>query len=220
MPYVKRTLQELLNRDDPAWPLIEGWIAEATHPVEVLSPAEDAAESLVSIQVTTRSPLGAIVFQTGGLLIDQGWLRLLGSGHPRLPRSLPAWNSSCGLLESEVPPPCLLIADDVLGGFFALNGGRFAREGHTVWYFAPDTLAWEDTEKGYTDFLHWCLKGDIDRFYSPYRWSGWRVETAALGSDQAFSIVPPLFTEGPSIEERSRRAVPLKELFELYVGTV
>jgi hypothetical protein len=36
------------------------------------------------------------------------------------------------MVESETPPPAVLIADDVLGGFFALNGGRFAAEGHSV----------------------------------------------------------------------------------------
>jgi hypothetical protein len=220
MPYTKRRLQELLNRDEPAWPLVEGWIGEATHAVEVLSPAEDAGDSLVSIQVTTRSPLGSVVFFTGGLLIDHGWLRILGSGHPRLPRALPSWNFSCGMVESDAPPPWLLIGDDVLGGFFALNSGRFASHGHSVWYFAPDTLEWEDTEKGYTDFLYWCLVGDLDKFYGPYRWSGWEPEVEALGGDQAFSIVPPLSADGLPIENRSRRAVPLLELFGLHVGVL
>ena len=36
--------------------------------------------------------MGAVIFETGGILIDEGWLRILGSGHPRLPRSLPDWN--------------------------------------------------------------------------------------------------------------------------------
>ena len=78
------------------------------------------------------SPLGAVVFYTGGILIDNGWIRILGSGHPRLNRSLPQWNFSCGLPKSEAPPPWLLVADDVLGGFFALNGGRFSPDGHTI----------------------------------------------------------------------------------------
>jgi Protein of unknown function DUF2625 len=46
----------------------------------------------------------------------------LGSAHPRLPRSLPRWNFGCGMVESETPPPAVLIADDVVGGFFALTG--------------------------------------------------------------------------------------------------
>src|SRR5438105_2276535 len=88
-----RQLEDLLDQNDPAWPLVQEWIRSANHPVEVLPPSEpQRGEALVQLQVTTRSPMGAVVYETGGLLIDDGWLRLLGSGHERLPRSLPAWN--------------------------------------------------------------------------------------------------------------------------------
>ena len=146
MAHAKRTVDELIRRDEPAWPLVEGWFAKAKNEVEVLPPAESALSSLESIQVTTRSPLGAIILHSGGLLIDHGWIRLLGSGHPRLPRALPDWNFACGMAESTTPPPWVLVADDVLGGFFAMNGGRFGSAGHTIWYFATDSLEWEDTQ--------------------------------------------------------------------------
>lgn len=220
MAYVRRTLEKLLNLDEPAWPLVQTWIGQATNPVEVLPPSESAGDALVSLQVTTRSPLGAVVYHTGGILVDHGWIRFLGSGHPRLPRSLPQWNIACSTQESDAPPSCLLIADDVLGGFFALNGGRFAPEGRTVWYFAPDCLEWEDTEYGYSDFLDWSFGGDLEEFYTPHRWAGWESEVAAIPGDCALSISPPLFTEGPPIKKRSRRAVPITELFSLYVGSV
>src|SRR5262245_8992381 len=139
MSYVKRSLNELLNDDEPAWPLVQGWIRDAKRPVEVLPAPACAGDKLVCMQVTTRSPLGAVIFHTGGILVDHGWIRILGSGHPRLPRPLPDWNFQCGMAEGAVPPPWVLKADDILGGFFALNGGRFAPEGHSVWYFAPDT---------------------------------------------------------------------------------
>jgi hypothetical protein len=220
MAYARRSLEQLIDHEDPAWPMVQGWIADAKHPVEILSPAETAGESLVSIQNTTRSPLGAIVFNTGGLLIDHGWLRLLGSGHPRLSRSLPRWNFACGMIESDTPPPAVLIADDVVGGFFALNGGRFAAEGHTVWYFAPDTLKWEDTEKGYSDFLYWSLVGDLDKFYAPHRWHGWRADVEPLAGDEAFTFYPPLSAESSAVEERHRGVVPLEQLFRLHVGAI
>jgi len=220
MPYVRRTLEELIHPTEPAWPMVRTWLEETAHPVECLPPSETAGASLESIQVTTRSPLGAVVLHTGGILVDHGWLRLLGSGHPRLPRTLPGWNFACGLEEADSPPQWLLVADDVLGGFFALNGGRFAAPGHTIWYFAPDTLEWEDTDKGYSDFLFWCFTGDLERFYTPYRWHGWQSDVASLAGDQGFHIAPPLFTAGAAIHLRSRRAVPLQELFSLHVGVV
>src|SRR5271157_1490427 len=117
MAYTKRQIEDLIDSAEPAWPLVLGWVKEAIHPVEVLPPSENACNSLVSVQVTTRSPLGAVILHSGGILVDHGWLRLLGSGHPRLPRSLPSWNFACGMKEANEPPPCLLVADDVLGGF-------------------------------------------------------------------------------------------------------
>ena len=95
MPYFEvnrampRTLAELLDSDDPAWPRVKDWIGKAKNHVEVLPPSEpDRSRALEEAQVTVRSPMGAIVYETGGILIDRGWLRILGSGHPRLPRAL------------------------------------------------------------------------------------------------------------------------------------
>jgi hypothetical protein len=214
----KRSLLELLNTDEPAWPLVQTWLREATNPVEVLPPSDPArGDALVATQVTTRSPMGAIIYETGGLLVDHGWLRLLGSGHPRLPRSLPEWNRGRSWREGVESPPFLLIADDVVGGFFAVNGGGLGEEVGQVHYFVPDGLAWDSLGAGYTDFLLWCLGGDLAGFYADYRWPGWEDEVKSLPGDRAFSIYPPPFTRGPAFGERHRGAVPLDELYRLYV---
>src|ERR1044071_7443416 len=56
------------------------WSRPSPHRVTVL-PRQDATARacLEALQATTRSPLGAIAHETGGMLIDHGWLRLLGS---------------------------------------------------------------------------------------------------------------------------------------------
>src|SRR4051812_45415815 len=98
----RRQLHQLLNHDDPAWPLVQQWVAEATNSVEILASSEPArSDALLATQVTTRSPMGAVIYETGGMLIDHGWVRVLGSGHPRLPRSLPGWNA-----ERSTQPDC------------------------------------------------------------------------------------------------------------------
>jgi hypothetical protein len=102
----QRPLHELLNTDEPAWPLVRSWLGEATNYVEALPPSDPArAEALLATQVTTRSPLGAVIYETGGLLVDHGWLRVLGSGHPRLPRTLPAWNLGRSRPDPDEPRP-------------------------------------------------------------------------------------------------------------------
>jgi len=220
MTYVKRPLEALVNREESAWPQVQEWIKDAKTRVEILQPSESAADALVSLQVTTRSPMGAVILHTGGILIDDGWVRVLGSGHPRLPRSLPAWNFACGMAAAATPPPCLLVADDVLGGFFALNGGKFAPGGHNVWYFAPDTLEWEDLGRGYSEFLVWSFSGALAKFYAPFRWPDWQAEVSALPGDMGLMVYPFLSTEGPEIAGRTRGAVPISELFSIHVGAV
>ncbi len=215
----KRTLEELLNRDDPAWPLIINWMNEGKNKVEVLPAREpDRANALLEVQVTTRSPMGAIVYETGGMLVDHGWLRILGSGSDKMNRSLAGWNAEIGNnINSGDVPPFLLIADDVIGGFFALDNGFFGNPSR-VFYFSPDSLDWEDTEKGYTDFLLWCFNADLTLFYSDYRWAGWENEVAELNGNQAFTVYPFPFADGPPIGQRSRGVAPVAELFGLYTG--
>ena len=135
----RRTLAELTTTDEPAWPLVQGWIAQAKNQVEVLPPADTRGDTLVGLHVTTRSPMGAIAYETGGILVDHGWVRLLGSGNPRLPRDIVGWNRERGVPLDRGAPPFLLIADDVVGGFFALDGGAWGTP-HHIHYFTPNTL--------------------------------------------------------------------------------
>jgi len=215
-----KQLHELIDLDEPAWPLVRQWIAEATNQVEVLPPIDDATRerALLDTQVTTRSPMGAVIYESGGILVDHGWLRILGSGHPRLPRSLPAWNMNRSISEAGEVPPFLLIADDAIGGFFAIDGGGLGLDPGQVCYFAPDTLEWESLEVGYSKFLDWCFTGDLEQFYENVRWPGWQDEMREVRGDQAMSVYPYLSAEGPPIGERSRRPINVAEIYSLYVG--
>jgi hypothetical protein len=211
-----RTLEELVDEQDPAWPIVQGWIDAASNNVEVLPADRDEADAaLVKLQVTTRSPMGAIVHRTGGLLIDHGWLRVLGSGSDRLPRSLPGWNAQLIRSPAGAPPPFLLIADDILGGFFAIDGGGLTGAPGKVHYFAPDSLEWENLDRSYSDFIGFLCSGDLERFYRDLRWPAWRDEVASLPGDLGLSVYPFLWAKGPIIADRSRRAVPLTELWDL-----
>ena len=211
-PMQPRPLTALINTEDPGWPLVQGWIAAAKNKVQVLPKTAGRADSaLLAAQVTTRSPMGAIVYETGGLLVDNGWLRILGSGSPGLNRDLMGWNT-------DKTKGLLLIADDVLGGFFALNGGAFGPNTlGKIYYFAPDNLEWEALDMGYSDFLVFCFSGNLDKFYDGMRWKNWQTEVARLDGNQGISCVPFLFTkEGKDLNKVSRKAVPIAELWGLH----
>jgi hypothetical protein len=163
--------------------------------------------------------LGTLAYRTGGLLIDGGYLRILGSGGERIGGGLREWNASLG--GRVLDPPIsqyLLVAYDVLGGFFAVNGGGLPGPVGRISYWAPDTVTWEPTEFGHGDFVAWALSSDAAAFYDGYRWAGWRDEVAAVGPDEAISMYPPLGLRagdigGEDIDARTRRPVPAAELW-------
>ena len=213
-----RTLEELINKEEPAWDLIQEWLQEAINTYEVLPrDAKRAETELLNAQITTRSPMGAILYETGGILINGGWIRLLGSGGERLDRGMFQWNKGKTFENYGEPPAYLLVADDILGGLFAINGGAFGQEGlGQMYYLAPDTLSWEPMNCGYSEFVSWTLGGDIHMFYEPFYWDGWQEEVSKLNGNQVFSFFPFLWTkEGQQIEAVSRKVVPIEESYHL-----
>jgi hypothetical protein len=207
-----RPLHELIDNHEPAWPLVEHWIGQAAIDVEVLPTDRVTGEAaLYATQVTTRSPMGAITYKTAGLFLDSGWLRILGAGgNSRLERSLPGWNDgrSNGYY---------LVADDAVGGSFALNGGAWGEDRGSVYYYAPDSLRWEPCGFGYSQFLVWAMTAKLREFYESLRWDGWQAEVSQLTGDQAINFYPFLSTQGPPLKDRSRRAVPVAEQYDLQV---
>jgi len=210
-----RTLVELLSADD-AWPTIVDWVAAAGG-AEVLPPAPKAADdTLLALQVTTRSALGSIAQHSGGIVVDSGWLRLLGSGHPRLGGGLREWNASLG--GRPLDPPldgAVVVAYDALGGFFAVNGGAWPADLGLVHYLAPDTQAWESLGLGHGAFVQWSLSDRPAKFYADDRWEGWRDEVELLGPDEILSVYPPLGFESTPIGSRARRPVPARAQWSL-----
>jgi hypothetical protein len=214
-----RTTQELINTTDPGWTLVKEMIVSAKNKVEVLPvDTNKAKNALYKTQVTTRSPMGAIIYMTGGILIDNGWIRILGSGHDRLTRTLPDWNKGKSFAEFGQPAPFLLIADDAMGGFFLLNGGGLGEDLGKTYYLAADNLEYEPLGLNYTDFLYFCFNNNLDEFYKGYRWKNWKEEVSKLDGDKVFSFFPYLWTEeGKDINKNSRKAVPVEELYNLHL---
>lgn len=214
-----RNLEELINETDSGWPIVEEMVKSAKNKVEVLSVDSDKAnDTLYKTQVTTRSPMGAIVYHTGGILIDNGWIRILGSGNTKLDRSLPDWNKGKSFKEFGEAPLFLLIADDAIGGFYILNGGGLGDDLGNVYYFSPDNLEYEPLEISYNQFLDFCFNNDLNQFYKDSRWKNWQKEVSELDGNHVFSFYPFLWTkEGKDIEKLSRKSVPIDEQYNLNI---
>ena len=156
---------------DDGWDLVTTWIRQASVPVEPIA-ADDAVRdaALERLEISTRSPLGAIVRRTAGLSVDHGWLRVLGAGgSDRLREGVNEWSERTGLL---------IVAHDVAGGFFSWHEER------GVLYHAPDTREAEDLGgRAYSAWLESMLTGNLAKFYASERWPGWEETTKALNGD-------------------------------------
>jgi hypothetical protein len=187
------------------WDLVQGWIEASRWPVEVVATAgERGAQALERLEISTRSPLGAVVRRSAGLSVDHGWLRVLGAGgSDRLRDGVNEWSERAGLL---------IVGHDAAGGFFSWDEER------GVLYHAPDTQAVEDLGgRGYSDWLEAMLTGDLAGFYADARWPGWEEDTRALTGDQGFFQYPPRFTaqgKDPAGDVH-RGVVPMTELWDL-----
>ncbi|MBL0738231.1 DUF2625 domain-containing protein [Flavobacterium sp. GN10] len=212
-----RPLNELIDQTDSGWKLVKEWANTAKNKVEILpADPQKAKDALYNTQVTTSSPMGAIVYKTGGILIDNGWIRILGSGSQKLNRSLPDWNKGKSFKEFGEAPSFFLIADDALGGFYLLNGGALGTDLGKVYYFAPDNLEYEQLDITYSEFLEFCFNNDLDKYYAGNRWENWKKDLTALHGDQVFNFYPFLWTEeGNDINKVQRKMIPIEEQYNL-----
>ena len=206
-------IEDLIDVDEPAIDLLNQWVRESELTCEILPPSAQREEVLLNLQVTTHSTLGALAYNTGGVLIDDGWLRLLGSGHARIGRNLSEWNATRG-------EGYLLVGDDAVGGFFAINGGGLGPNVKLVYYWPPDSLDWECLDLGFTDFVHAFMTSRIGKFYEGLRWPSWRSDTKSLSGDRCFSFYPFLWTNEGSPEASQRANVSVIEAFDLKVDIV
>lgn len=216
-----RPVNELINTTNPGWPVVKDWIESAKNKVEILTAdSAKAKDALFKTQVTTRSPMGSVVYMTGGILVDDGWIRILGSGNPKLNRTLPDWNKGKSIEKFGEASPFLLVADDAIGGFYLLNGGGLGKDLGKIYYFSPDNLTYEPLDLTYSDFLQFCFNNDLDKFYKGKRWVKWRDEVSKLDGDKVYSFYPTLWSkEGKNINKNTRKVISIEEQYNLNIET-
>jgi hypothetical protein len=201
---------------DSTWVSVQEQIRNSSTDVCVLPlDCVDPGVMLERLGVSDQSTMGALASHAGALLVERGWLRVFAGGAGPL-RSIADLNQLPG-----VAPPFLVVAQDVLGGRFAIDGGGLGVAGGEVCYFGPDTLEWAGIGGGYSAFLSWVLSGGLTEFYRDLRWEGWEREVDDLALSDGISFYPPLFAvEGRNPGESARRAVPIEELNDFHDDAV
>ena len=214
---IKRPIEELVNLEEPAWPEYEEIIKKSPVNIAMIPVSEEhGRQTLFDLQVTSRSPMGGVALNTGGLVVDNGWLRFLGGG-TTLMASLATANNldKENHLFNAGNIGYILVAYDVAGGHFAVDGGVLGSHG-SIFYAGPDNAyQWDNLGFGYGQFLYWAISdpANLQEFYSNIRWKGWESDAIHVSLQQAYSFFPLLSTvEGQDIEKVNRRLVPIQEI--------
>jgi hypothetical protein len=209
-----RSAAELLDVDDPAWPLLLEGFERAAVTVDVVdAPADARSAAIESLQVTGRSYLGALAGNCALLRVDHGWLRILGAGGAGVGSVRETTDTLAGGDDAQY----LIVALDVLGGRFAVNAGGLPGDAGELCYWGVDTLEWMPLGFGHSAFVDAALAGGLTDFYAPLRWDGWEDEVAAVRDDHGLSIFPfPFSVEGQDLGAASRRPAPMSELLAVY----
>ncbi len=145
----------------------------------------------------------SVMENCGGIIIDN-WIRLYGCGQLNVIEKNKKYN------KNDVVD--IILGEDVIGGLFALKDG-------IIYYFAPDTLRWENLNIYYANYIDWLInsKDNVKKFYELYRWDNWKDDVSSISLDKGISFYPPLFTKY-NINERSKKIISMDETIGMNLG--
>lgn len=208
---------KLVECDDPGIAVVREWAGQAgANSSKVLPHVPDLAQrTLQHLGVTTRSILGALVHETGGVSIADGLIRLWGSGPER---SLLEANRLAALAAGRDLANILLVGDDAFGGLFAINGGGFGEDGSgEVFYLPANDEVWSSLDVGHADFVAWCLTGDLAALYGEGTWAERFSHLARPPFGQVLAAYPFAWTQVDWSGSVSLREVDANEHLRLRI---
>ena len=177
-------------------------IEKSKSEIIVLPVDSEKVEKAKSIyKLNDKTSLGEIVTLTGGIICDK-WVRIFGSG-------------DIDFVEKNAflkPFGMIVVAEDITGGLFSINAENM------VYYFAPDTLEWEELDIKYSDFVFFFVLGgeSVAKFYELCRFDNWQTEIKNIKSNEGLLYVPFLWSkESKEAEAVTPKIVPIDEIQKL-----
>jgi hypothetical protein len=177
-----------------------------------------AQDTLVSLQLPAGNTLGAVILNTGGIHFHGGKMRLLGSPSPNAGhRGLMSWNADVGLGADK---GVLLIGDDVLGNFYAVDLGGVETDGSgmgAVCALSPAYGDWVLLADRYSEFAFSLLDDYWPELIDKMGLSAAikLIEKSGDVADLAASYYPPLFSVEGSEITSDVRLIDVEENFKI-----
>lgn len=188
-------------------------LRQSPNKVEICKSESDGYKIIEQMGIGENTTIGLIILNCSMLRIN-GYLRIWGSGNNTTHRNFVDGNNE---LRGYFGGNKVVVADDIWGGCFAINNGDFSGSPQYLWYYAPDTLQWENLEITYSQFIYWAIGPDIQGFYKSFLWDNTRTLLDQITFSQGLSIYPPLWTKECDSKTASVRIIPMNELVKVNI---
>lgn len=192
-----RTIKEMLCKSKYDIMILEGTI-------------ENGRRECEKLHIPSDSVLANVVMNCNGICIDN-WIRILGQGSEKR-NGILYYNT---LIDNNCLDGMFIVANDVIGGIYAINIARFEIEKSMIWFFAPDKLEWESLGMKYSNFLAWAAQGNTSEFYESMRWDGWKHDCKKMELNAGYLIYPFLWAKECDINTASKKRVLFDELMSM-----
>lgn len=189
---------------------LEEMLLNGKNRVEII-PADAACAAINAeyYQADGSTNFGLLITTSGGVSVN-GVIRLLGSNRDPNFRDITLWNVKFGSAGT------VILGDDIFGGVFAVNTGAFSENLGSVFYFAPDTLEWEDTELQLSRFFVWLKDGDMQGFYGQFSAEEYeKLRAMNVKFNEVLHILPPQWSAEFRTEPHDVRAINIDEYYRL-----
>ena len=198
-------------QEQELWNEVLGMFNNSNKQIHIYEGSETVGKiEIENMGIGINSVLGVIVLYTAGICIDN-WIRVIGQKCNEH-NGILQYNSEQMNEDSAAMKGMLIVAQDVVGGIFAVNISKYSESINKVWYFAPDTLEWECLDMNYAEFIAWAAKGNTDEFYNSMRWETWEEDCKNMNFDEACLIYPFLWAKECDVSTATKKVVPFMEL--------
>lgn len=186
---------------------------ESENEIKISRSAGSAQDVLSRMGINGDSTLGQVISNAKEIYVNR-YLRLCGSAN------IEKMNA---LVKKYYPGDKVVVATDVWGGIFAIGNGDF--EGHPagIWYYAPDSLDWEETELNYTEFIDFAAGDTVEHYYESWLWQDCKKYFAGklggliggVNSDQAVLVYPFVWSKEFNAESAKKETVPFEDILKI-----
>lgn len=156
---------------------------------------EDKKENILHIPKT--SLLGTVIYNTEYIKVNN-IIRIFGTKVEEIATRYAEY----------IPQDRLVIADDVIGGLFALKG-------RDILYFCPQDLAWDNLEIEFGQFINWIMSEKMITFYDPKVIEVIKDEVKDLDFNSCIQFYPFMFSEGFDVDTASKKVISSEEAIKL-----